>query len=915
MNKIFLIVLFLSLHFHGISQNGINPVVEFKCPSDELIRKSIATDEAYREKNQNFERLYVQAAQNGRQINDTNIYEIPIVIHIIYSGEAVGTPNNLSDATIQNYIQLTNNRLRHTSGMAFANNPFSGADARIKLCIAKTDTNGRFTTGIIRHNNPAMASAASLATFTNYCISIRWNPEKYYNLFLISDSPADYPFSGVFSPSFDGTAYESAIFWDGLICHETGHYFSLHHNFQNGCVNNNCLTDGDEVCDTPPKSAPSFLGATCSSPGNNCLTDDDDLSANNPFRPVANGGLGDRLDGLENYMDYTGSCWQAFTQGQVVRMRTNIEANRMALASSDKCNIPAKPEINFELENDKQILNPTDIIDCRTYRDYKYKLNISATPLVNIVITLFQSGGSMIEHTDFEITTNGDFNAPSKTIVFFANTDTGQSFTLRVYNIPVIDSLKNVKFGFTMVDSGLNALPGTIYPVLNASIKINKNSIHSDSTVVYELGNNLYSGIESPLDGRNTDKKKSQVIYKKREMIEKGIKAGPITGLSMIIFKRAPAGTSYNGFTIKMFQTAQSHLYNSSAGQFPLNDATHTVVYSSNFTPVNGWNDIEFTTPFTWDGASNIVITFCHNSTTTDTLEFTSYYSDSAYSQTIGDYIVGANTDCASPLFSWRYYLYGGKPGIKFKMLIPETQVQTSLSTKTEYLGPYGDIYFYDSLQNKVLIRIKNLSDFDYGCTQLQIDRSGNAAYPFLDNDAAHQLLGKTFNVVPSANNPEGQYEVSLYYTKQEINAWEAATGQSFGYIQMVKVDKQIADVSPANPSGGGFVLAVTPDKDSLGNIRSVTGLFNNGFSGFGAGVAVTNMYTFSGTGNWSDAVNWSNNSIPPAVLPLGAQIIIKPVAGGECILDTAQTILKGAVFYINPGAKFRVLGNLEVQQ
>ncbi len=120
----------------------------------------------------------------------------------------------------------------------------------------------------------------------------------------------------------------------GLVAHEIGHYFSLRHTFQTtGGVcppNVDCTADGDFVCDTPPKNVSGYNGATCALPGNTCTTDDADLSTNNPYRPIANGGIGDQNDMLENYMDYTGGCWDAFTEGQKTRMRANITAARMS---------------------------------------------------------------------------------------------------------------------------------------------------------------------------------------------------------------------------------------------------------------------------------------------------------------------------------------------------------------------------------------------------------------------------------------------------------------------------------------------------------------------------------------------------------------------------------------------------------
>ncbi len=75
------------------------------------------------------------------------------------------------------------------------------------------------------------------------------------------------------------------------------------------------------------------------------------------------------------------------------------------------------------------------------------------------------------------------------------------------------------------------------------------------------------------------------------------------------------------------------------------------------------------------------------------------------------------------------------------------------------------------------------------------------------------------------------------------------------------------------------------------------------------------NIYTFTGSGNWSDAFNWSNNIIPPPILPACSQIIIDPPAGEECILNTTQTVSPGAKITIMTDKKFRIPGNLVMQE
>ena len=73
--------------------------------------------------------------------------------------------------------------------------------------------------------------------------------------------------------------------------------------------------------------------------------------------------------------------------------------------------------------------------------------------------------------------------------------------------------------------------------------------------------------------------------------------------------------------------------------------------------------------------------------------------------------------------------------------------------------------------------------------------------------------------------------------------------------------------------------------------------------------------YTFTGNGNWDVPANWENQLIPPPVLQYDATITIQPVVGGECILNTVQTITQGTHLVIPTNVKFRILGNLSVSQ
>jgi hypothetical protein len=72
--------------------------------------------------------------------------------------------------------------------------------------------------------------------------------------------------------------------------------------------------------------------------------------------------------------------------------------------------------------------------------------------------------------------------------------------------------------------------------------------------------------------------------------------------------------------------------------------------------------------------------------------------------------------------------------------------------------------------------------------------------------------------------------------------------------------------------------------------------------------------YTFTGNGNWSVPANWSSNNRPPAILPAGSEIMIAPVAGGECVVNEVQTINTGAKITVAPGKQLRLTNNLVIQ-
>jgi PKD repeat protein len=307
-----------------------------------------------------------------RKINEINIQSkagrtkatvisIPIIVHVVHNGEAVGSGTNLSKEQVAAQLEVLNEDFRRKAGTPGFNNSVVGADIEIEFCLSPVDEKGIQLTepGIHRYRG-------GQATWTRSQIdgslkpSTIWNPNLFYNIWTLNfggedanllgyaQFPDDSNLGGLNEkggPSTtDGVVVKYSSFGSAdkgtfpvmqapynkgrTLSHETGHWLGLRHIWGDGPCGN------DFVDDTPTQQNES---RGC--PGNKLS-----CSSSTPAM-------------VQNYMDYSDdACMNIFTQGQKARIRAVMELSprRKTLGQSNLCGslVSEKPTAKFS--SDKQ---------------------------------------------------------------------------------------------------------------------------------------------------------------------------------------------------------------------------------------------------------------------------------------------------------------------------------------------------------------------------------------------------------------------------------------------------------------------------------------------------------------------------------------------------------------------------------
>ena len=316
--------------------------------------------------------------------NKSQLYVIPVVVHVVYNTQ----DQNLPDSVVLRQIQTLNEdyqRLNADTANMRADFDIVKGSPNIKFQLAQIDPQGNPSTGITR-TETTMQTFGDLGLIQGDFSTLEkvkqtaegghdpWDQNRYLNIWVcnmeIFNTPALLGFAtppsglpnwppGSVPNLSDGVVIQYQAFGAnnpnsldmgqgpidvlGRTCtHEVGHYLGLRHIWGDG----GC-TEQDGIDDTPNASDQSQFD--CDDTKNTCTDNIQNV---------------DLPDMIENYMDYSAeTCQNSFTKGQIDLMRGVLENQRYDLVNNNPASLeveelasalypnPASTELNVSFDN------------------------------------------------------------------------------------------------------------------------------------------------------------------------------------------------------------------------------------------------------------------------------------------------------------------------------------------------------------------------------------------------------------------------------------------------------------------------------------------------------------------------------------------------------------------------------------
>lgn len=412
-----------------------------RCATVEYQQSNHATGKVF-ETDEQFERALAEKIRARKKNKLQNLttsvpYRIPVVVHVIHNGEAVGVGRNIPDEQIISQIDVLNkdfNRLNTDASNTPADFISVAGNLNIEFVLAKQDPDGQPTNGIVRVNGERNQWPIGLED--EFKALSYWPAEDYLNIWVIKFQSflgyAQFPVSSglegledennnrltdgvvidyrVFGTSDAGNFDLDSDYNKGrTTTHEVGHFFGLRHIWGDdaGC------SGSDYADDTPPQADETY---SCN------------LTPTSPvIHPEADACTSMKM--FQNYMDYTDDvCMNLFTRDQVDRMIAVLENSprRDSLSYSHGLEDPLQGDIDVQLVD---IENPVEII-CDETPQLKFTVaNLTGQAITSLIFRITVNSATAeaeVNFTDSPLTTQAEITVQG------INLDVGEDNAIEV---------------------------------------------------------------------------------------------------------------------------------------------------------------------------------------------------------------------------------------------------------------------------------------------------------------------------------------------------------------------------------------------------------------------------------------------------------------------------------------------------
>ncbi len=806
------LLLLIGIPFFSFSQIQIAKAK--RCGTDEVL-KNFRKLHPNAETDAQFETWLTSKKLAMRESGTQSVVTLPVVFHIIHSGEVVGSGTNISQALIHQQILQLNKDFANLS-----NSPYTVAtNANIQFALAQTDPSGTILAqpGIDRiiysakTFTPPPYTVGYANASNNYLENTikpntSWDPNRYVNIWVLEMEAgilgiASFPGSSGLQGLPSSEAAPSAGIAVGpttvgsiampnnpafcgqytkgkTLTHEMGHFLGLRHIWGDA----NC---GNDYCGDTPVHQTDNSGVPSHPKANSCGTLD---------------------EMFENYMDYTDDViLNTFTANQVARMQTVLANSpyRNTLATSTVGLVPVTGTNRLAFYDCNGSLTVSETGSAGTssrYTDYSFTLNVEDKATGNATVTI-NTGGNAINGFNYQVLT------PT---LNFASGDQYKNIIIRVYDNALVEGNKTISLTYTIAGTGVQA--GSNAQTMTINVIDNDNPIVANNTVTLLSQNFSTAAGWQVLTGGGSN----------QFTIGSNGNAGG-TGNAGYISPDGVANTYVN--TDPSRSILQSPLINAT-GLIDLQLSFKYRVYGERDAGgVYDYGSVVYAPSANQFGITNI--------SASGTGPYVGVSGIVSGNPTINL----PNNDFANKQFYLGFQWInddntGSNPGLNIDDVIltgSYTGVETGISSTYGYDVQAGaGINIFRSTNNKAIVQITNANTSLTGVTA-SVTQAGTGQVLLTTNRGSYQRSQKVFQVTPSVANTTATYRMTLYFTPAELAIW----GANKLNLKILKVKDGISLSSTITTANAVLVTPVSATEDATTGVIAYTADFTGGFSQF----------------------------------------------------------------------------------